>query len=70
MFRFTIRELVLVTLAVALCVGWAVDRTRLLKDAEAWKATSIFVKHLHEEAHDEFLKHRRITHPRTGLPVP
>jgi hypothetical protein len=31
MFRFSIRELMLVTLVVALAVGWGVDRSRLVK---------------------------------------
>jgi hypothetical protein len=39
MFRFTIRELVLVTLAIAMGVGWGVDRARLASQlAEAQKS--------------------------------
>ena len=33
MFRFTIRELVLLTLVVGMGVGWCVDRRRLSQDA-------------------------------------
>lgn len=32
MFRFTIRELVLVTMIVAMGFGWAIDRTQLDRD--------------------------------------
>jgi hypothetical protein len=34
MFRFTIRDLVLLTLVVALGVGWWMDRSRLASRAE------------------------------------
>jgi hypothetical protein len=32
MFRFTIRELILLTLIVAMGLGWGVDRSRLARD--------------------------------------
>ena len=34
MFRFTIRELVLLTLVVGLALGWWIDRARLRNRAE------------------------------------
>ena len=43
MFRFTIRDLVLLTLVVAMGVGWWLDRTHLataLRDARAVEAIS------------------------------
>jgi hypothetical protein len=35
MFRFTIRELVLLTLVVALALSWWIDRTRLAAEFES-----------------------------------
>jgi hypothetical protein len=37
MFRFTIRELVLLTLVVALAVAWWLDRSQLAPDAQNWR---------------------------------
>jgi hypothetical protein len=37
MFRFTIRELLLITLIVALCAAWWIDRSRIAKDRDAQK---------------------------------
>ena len=37
MFRFTIRELVLLTLVVAMGVGWSVDRARLVVTRESYR---------------------------------
>jgi len=40
MFRFTIRDVLLLTLIVGLAVGWWVDHRRLAKladDGESWK---------------------------------
>jgi len=37
MFRFTIRELVLLTLVVAMGVGWWVDRSKLATQVEEWE---------------------------------
>jgi len=40
MFQFTIRELVLVTVIVAVAIGWLLDRrqlTTLRKDRDSWK---------------------------------
>jgi len=31
MFRFTIRELVLLTVIIAICVTWTIDRNRQIK---------------------------------------
>jgi hypothetical protein len=43
MFRFTIRELALLTLVVGLGVGWWIDRSRLAKTAAKWEAKAVFV---------------------------
>jgi hypothetical protein len=43
MFRFSIREMMLLTLVVALVLGWLVDRSRLAalaKDAESFRTLS------------------------------
>jgi hypothetical protein len=42
MFRFTIRELVLLTLVVALGVGWWVDRSRLERQISSFKSDEQF----------------------------
>ncbi len=49
MFRFTIRELILLTMIIALGLGWAVDRRKLARDlyhwqcyGSQWKAQLIF----------------------------
>lgn len=36
-FRFSIRELLLVTVIVALCVTWWIDRSRVAKDRDVQK---------------------------------
>jgi hypothetical protein len=36
MFRFTIRELLLLTAVVGLAVGWWLDRSRLRQEADTW----------------------------------
>ena len=35
MFRFTIRDVIWLTVGVALALGWAIDRNRLASRAEA-----------------------------------
>ena len=43
MFRFTIRDLLFITMIIALALGWWVDRRRLAsraKDADAFQALS------------------------------
>jgi hypothetical protein len=42
MFRFTIRELLLITLVVALGVGWGVDRWSTASDRDAWRSRAIY----------------------------
>jgi len=42
MFRFTIRELVLVTAVVALAIGWAADHWRTARDRNAWRTRSYY----------------------------
>ena len=37
MFRFSIRELMLVTLVAVLALGWWVDRSRLATDKMIWQ---------------------------------
>jgi hypothetical protein len=37
MFRFTIRELFLTTVIVALAVGWSIDRSSLVSELEAFR---------------------------------
>lgn len=37
MFRFTIRELVLLTLAVGLVVGWSLDHLRTAAREQHWR---------------------------------
>ena len=59
MFKFSIRELLLLTVIVALGVAWWIDRSRLAKDAEAWKATSMLVKSVRQDWHDAWLKGKR-----------
>ena len=46
MFRFSIRELMLVTTTVALVIGWWVDRSRLAADEHTWheRAESVRTK--------------------------
>jgi hypothetical protein len=49
MFRFTIRELVLLTLVVAMGVGWWLDRSRMaeaLQNARAVEALARMQMHL------------------------
>jgi hypothetical protein len=43
MLRFTIRELALVTLVVALAVSWGLDHRRLVNDATGWEAIAVLV---------------------------
>ena len=43
MFRFTIRELVLLTLVVAMGVGWWADRSTATAEARLWKARAEYV---------------------------
>lgn len=57
--KFSIRELMLVTVIVALVLGWWVDRSRLAKDAEAWRAASVLVKSVQQKWHDGWLKGER-----------
>ncbi|HUE69355.1 MAG TPA: hypothetical protein VMP01_00590 [Pirellulaceae bacterium] len=60
MFKFTICELLLLTLVVALAVGWWLDRSRLAKNAQAWKEeTSVLVKGVQQHWHDEWMKGNR-----------
>ena len=59
MFKFKIRELLLLTLVVGLAVGWWLDRSRLIKDAQAWKETSVLVKGVQQRWHDEWMKGNR-----------
>jgi hypothetical protein len=50
MFRFSIRELMLVMLVVAIGAGWAVDRKQLSEDAQAWqKRASLVERYLLEK---------------------
>jgi len=37
MFRFTIRDVLWLTVVVALAVGWGMDRNRLLGGIDLWK---------------------------------
>jgi hypothetical protein len=41
MFRFTIRDIVLLTLVVAVAVGWWADRTQLLKQSRSLQALQV-----------------------------
>ena len=57
MFRFTIRELFLLTLIVALCVGWVVDHWRLARHdawaverAALWQKRAAMAQHVAEQA--------------------
>ena len=43
MFRFTIRELALIIVIVALGVGWWIDRWRLVEMATNWEAKAVLV---------------------------
>jgi hypothetical protein len=36
--RFSIRDLLLVTVIVALAVGWGLERSRLIHERDAWRA--------------------------------
>jgi hypothetical protein len=63
MFRFTIRELVLLTLVVAMGVAWWLDRTALAKvnaeqshelDIRAWMLTGLYPQW--EDARSVFLR--------------
>lgn len=40
MFRFTIRELILLTLVAAIGVGWWVDRSRVAAWGTRWKSSN------------------------------
>ena len=57
--KFSIRDLLLVTVIVALVLGWRLDRSRLARDAEAWKATSVLVKSVQQSWHDAWMKGER-----------
>jgi hypothetical protein len=59
MFRFIIRELLLLTVIVAMGVAWWIDRSRLAKDAEAWKATSVLVKSVQQSWHDAWMSGKK-----------
>jgi hypothetical protein len=52
MFRFTIRELLLFTLVVALAVGWWIDRSRLRsmqQERDSWRRRAEAVRSIAEE---------------------
>jgi hypothetical protein len=52
MFRFSIRELMLVTLVVGLVVGWGLDHLRLsksLSEAEKWRKAAGALEHMLSE---------------------
>jgi hypothetical protein len=64
MFRFTIRELVLLTLVVAMGVGWCVDRTRHFYSAEYkaafWKNIALaFQSRLESDGYRIWVGHER-----------
>ncbi|HEX5106116.1 MAG TPA: hypothetical protein VFV87_19990 [Pirellulaceae bacterium] len=40
MFRFTIRELILLTLCVALGVEWSFDHSRMARESRAWQSAA------------------------------
>jgi hypothetical protein len=57
MFRFTIRELLMLTLVVALCTGWVIDRWRLsrhdawaVERAALWQKRAAIAQDLAEDA--------------------
>ena len=67
MFRFTIRELVLLTLVVAVSVSWWIDRSRILANAENNRQ---FVEGFRKSGidPDEFLQQLTSGWPGTRLP--
>jgi hypothetical protein len=50
MFRFTIRDVLWLTVVVALVLGWATDRSRLAKSSDDWRIRTKIVVHVMEEA--------------------
>jgi hypothetical protein len=56
MFRFTIRELVLLTLVVAMGVGWWVDRSRLATANASLVAECERLKDIGEKTFLQFLQ--------------
>ena len=59
MFRFTIRELVLLTLVVAMGVAWWVDRTRLAAALDS--VTAVAEALIEKDQFTKFmLRHRRL----------
>jgi len=49
MFRFSIRELLLVMLVVALAIGWWLDRSRLANRAGMWQSWGNDLKNILED---------------------
>ena len=43
MFKFTIRELLILTVTAGLAVGWWIDHSRLVENAKNWEAKAVFV---------------------------
>jgi hypothetical protein len=55
MFRFTIRDVLWLTVVVALGLAWWVDRTRLNRTARAWEtAATLLHGQLYEATGKEF----------------
>jgi hypothetical protein len=52
MFRFSIRELMLVTLVVALAVGWCLRERRLRAAVNRWRSAAATLEYLVE--HDDW----------------
>jgi hypothetical protein len=63
MFRFTIRELVLLTLVVAMGVGWWMDRARANKLQEREQAALYFIARMGYEPGPTHLKSKRRVSP-------
>ena len=61
MFRFTIRELVLLTLVVAMGIGWWVERQRLDRAAlDSRHGQAVAERHLNEYRHAYIELHRAV----------
>jgi hypothetical protein len=48
MFRFTIRELLILTVTAGLAVGWWLDRARLAESTDSWRTIAGGLEHVME----------------------
>jgi len=51
MFRFSIREMMLVMLVVCLGLGWGVDHARLFRQGETWRHCAGALEYVFTELH-------------------